>query len=115
MKILVVDDQEDSAEVVATTLRLSGHEAATEYEAAAAAERAKLFDLVILDLMMPGMNGFTAAERMRRNGFKGKILLVTGRNDDPHVRVSARLAGVDEVMFKPFDADELAERVGALG
>lgn len=71
------------------------------------------FDLMILDVMLPGRNGFEVCRLVRERGFDGGILMLTARAqvDD---RVEGLATGADDYLIKPFDSKELLARVGAL-
>jgi len=73
----------------------------------------KQFDLLILDVMLPGMDGFATCRSIRENGFDGAVLMLTARThvDD---RVDGLHAGADDYLIKPFDPKELLARVSAL-
>jgi DNA-binding response OmpR family regulator len=70
-------------------------------------------DLLILDVGLPGRNGFEVAEELRRKGVNAPILMLTGRTDIAD-RVTGLDAGADDYLVKPFDPDELVARVRAL-
>jgi two-component system, OmpR family, alkaline phosphatase synthesis response regulator PhoP len=71
------------------------------------------FDLLILDVMLPGMDGFATCRSIRQNGFDGAVLMLTARThvDD---RVDGLHSGADDYLIKPFDPKELLARVSAL-
>jgi CheY-like chemotaxis protein len=105
-RILIVDDNEDAANSLATLLQLSGHETASVYTAADALRRASDFrpDVVLLDIGLPGMDGYEVAQQMRELPGLRDIHLVAvtgyGRSDD---RQRAREAGFDEHLVKPVE------------
>ena len=116
MKVLVIEDREDVADMLCHALRRKGYECDCETEPERGLEKALAgdYDLITLDLMMPHLNGFTIAERVRKAGVRTPILLVTGRTDDPLLKGSARRAGIDRILVKPVDLDQLYECVGCL-
>jgi two-component system CheB/CheR fusion protein len=112
LRILVVDDNEDSAESLAMLLQLTGHEVRTAHsgpEALAAAEEHRP-DLVFLDIGMPGMNGFEVASRLRQQPETRNVLLVAmtgwGQEED---RRRSKEAGFDQHLVKPLDPRDLEE------
>jgi CheY-like chemotaxis protein len=105
-RVLVVDDNEDAANSLAMILKLNGHETASVYTAASALERAAAFrpDVVLLDIGLPGMDGYEVAQKMRELPGLRDIRLVAvtgyGRSDD---RLRARDAGFDDHLTKPVE------------
>ena len=105
-RVLIVDDNEDAANSLALILKLGGHETDSVYTAAAALQRAVDFkpDVVLLDIGLPGMDGYEVAEKMRELPGLRNIRLVAvtgyGRSDD---RRRARDAGFDDHLTKPVE------------
>jgi CheY-like chemotaxis protein len=105
-RVLIVDDNEDAANSLAMILKLSGHETASVYTAADALERVTAFkpDVVLLDIGLPGMDGYEVAQKIRELPGLRDIRLVAvtgyGRSDD---RVRARDAGFDDHLTKPVE------------
>jgi CheY-like chemotaxis protein len=105
-RVLIVDDNEDSANSLALILKLGGHETASVYTAADALQHAATFrpDVVLLDIGLPGMDGYEVAQRMRELPGLRDIRLVAvtgyGRSDD---RLRARDAGFDDHLTKPVE------------
>jgi putative two-component system response regulator len=115
--LLVVDDQPNSRMLIAELLRASGYrvtEAEGGREALAAVEAAQP-DLVLLDVMMPGMNGFEVCHHLKTNDSTRLIpvVLLTAVNDRGN-RVAGIEAGADDFLAKPFDELELTARVRSL-
>lgn len=71
------------------------------------------FDLLILDVMLPGMDGFKICHAVREQGFDGAVLMLTARGEVSD-RVQGLRGGADDYLTKPFDSDELLARVGSL-
>ncbi len=116
-KILVIDDDSSIVELIKVNLELQGHlvVAANEALTGIALAQQELPDLIILDLMMPGVDGFTAAQRLRQNDVTKSIpilmLTALSRTED---KVSGFNAGADDYLTKPFELPELYVRVRAL-
>ncbi len=114
-RILLVEDAPDVRMIVADLLRGHEHEvevAADGFEGLHLAGE-RQFDLIVVDVMLPGMNGFELCRAVRERGFDGGILMLTARGqvDD---RVEGLGAGADDYVVKPFDPKELLARVSAL-
>ena len=115
MRILVVEDEARLRDLVERTLRREGYEVDAEGDGAAGFERARTggYDLVLLDLMLPTMSGLEISMRLRRQGIRTPILMLTARDavDD---RVAGLDAGGDDYLVKPFAFAELSARIRAL-
>ena len=114
-RLIVVEDEAHLAEVIADNLELEGWDVQVEGEgpAALAAIRETRPDLVLLDVMLPGMDGFTICETLRSEGNRVPILFLTARagRDD---RLRGLELGGDDYLGKPFDLQELILRVRAI-
>jgi len=115
MRILLVEDTADVAEAIAARLRRTGHTVDWQADGRLAAQvcLTEDYDLVILDVMLPGVDGVTILQRMRREGVATPVLMLTARVDID-ARVSALDLGADDYLTKPFDYRELDARVRAL-
>lgn len=114
-KILVVEDDRDLNRSVCSFLNRSGYEAIGCCSANEAydAMYANLFDLIISDIMMPGIDGFEFASTVRSLNQEIPILFTTAR-DDLAAKQRGYRVGIDDYMVKPIDLDELFLRIGAL-
>jgi two-component system, OmpR family, response regulator MprA len=115
MQILVVDDEPAVRASLERALRLEGYDiklAADGAEALAALERDDT-DAVVLDVMMPGVDGLEVCRAMRRSGDRTPVLMLTAR-DAVSDRVAGLDAGADDYVVKPFALDELLARLRAL-
>ena len=105
-RILVVDDNKDSAESLSIFLRRSGHEVHTVYDGEKAMQALAAFhpEVVVLDIGLPGLSGFEVARRMRKEPGGNRLLLIaaTGWGQAEHLSRS-REAGFDHHMVKPID------------
>jgi two-component system, OmpR family, response regulator len=114
-RILVVDDEPSIVDAVATALRYEGYEvdeAATGREALSAVARAEP-DLVVLDWMLPDIEGIEVGRRLRERGFKTAILFLTAK-DAVEDKVEALRAGGDDYVTKPFSLAEIVARIQAV-
>jgi two-component system response regulator MprA len=114
VSILVVDDDPYIASVVGRGLRFEGFsvQIAADGQAALRVARDDPPDLVILDVMLPGMDGLEVCQRLRR-ATNVPILMLTARDAVPD-RIAGLNSGADDYLVKPFDFDELLARVRAL-
>jgi DNA-binding response OmpR family regulator len=118
-KILVVEDESELANIIAEHLRSEGHLVALESNGSKALERAGLeaFDLLILDLMLPGLDGLEVARRLRRSSGATTatvpILMLTARAEETD-RVLGFEVGADDYIVKPFSLREFLARVRAM-
>jgi hypothetical protein len=115
LRVLVVDDNADSAELVAMYLRMVGHVVAIELTAAAALARAQAFrpEVCFLDIGLPDMDGNELARRLRRMaGLEGMRLAAMTGYGQPLDRMSSAAAGIDAYFVKPVAMDDLAAWLG---
>ena len=115
MKILIIEDEVLLADSLKTLLEAKGFEAEAVYDGESGAEYAELgiYDLLILDVMMPGMNGYQVARQVRARRCGTPILMLTARSDVTD-RVEGLDSGADYYLTKPFDTRELLACVNAL-
>ena len=115
MALLVVDDERSIREAVARALRANGYEVAVAADGETALQNAYVMrpDALVLDVMMPGVDGIEVCRRLRASGAKVPVLMLTAR-DAIHDRVAGLDAGADDYLVKPFALDELLARVRAL-
>jgi len=115
MRILVADDEPAVRAALARALSLDGYEvgAAEDGEDALAAVRRERPELIVLDVLMPGLDGIAVCRRLRRDGDRTPVLMLTAR-DAVSDRVAGLDAGADDYLVKPFALEELLARVRAL-
>jgi DNA-binding response OmpR family regulator len=115
LNILLVEDERKLAEAVAEGLHGEGYAVtlSPSGEEALSATRQHHFDLILLDVMLPGRNGFEVLGDMRRAGYKTPVLMLTSR-DSIEDRVVGLDAGADDYLVKPFAFPELLARIRAL-
>jgi two-component system response regulator MprA len=114
-RILVVDDEPSVREAIGRALRFEGYEVDTARHGLAALRRIdeEPPDLVLLDVMMPGLDGLAVARRIRATGGTVPIMMVTGR-DSVGDRIVGLDNGADDYLVKPYAGAELLARVRAL-
>jgi two-component system OmpR family response regulator len=115
MRILVVEDEADMAALLRQSLTEAGHAVDVAATGEAALEWIDLahFDAIVLDAMLPGIDGFEVCRRLRRWQVPAPILLLTAK-DAVEDRVAGLDAGADDYLVKPFALAELAARLRAL-
>jgi DNA-binding response OmpR family regulator len=114
-RILVADDEPHIREIVRAYLQREGYEVAEAADGESALEQAKSagFDLLVLDVMLPGRSGFDILRSLRGEGSSVGVLMLTAR-DDVIDRVAGLELGADDYVTKPFEPRELVARVGAI-
>ena len=115
MKILVVEDEKLLADSLKALLQHKGFEVEVVYDGENGAEYAELgiYDLLILDVMMPGLNGYEVARRVRSKRCATPILMLTAKSGLED-RIEGLNAGADYYLTKPFDTRELLACINAL-
>src|SRR5437763_13013713 len=115
MRVLVVEDEPKMATLVARGLREEGHAAdiASRAEDALWMAGAAPYDAIVLDVMLPGLDGFATCRRLREQGVWAPVLMLTAR-DAVGDRVDGLDAGADDYLVKPFSFAELLARLRAL-
>jgi two-component system, OmpR family, response regulator len=113
--VLVVDDEDYIRDLVTSSLRLAGFttRAVPDGSQAIAAVAAQAPDLVVLDVRMPGIDGFEVCRRLRASGNNVPIVFLTAR-DSTEDRISGLTAGGDDYLTKPFSLEELVARIRAV-
>lgn len=116
VKVLVVEDEASIREVIALNLRRNGMEvleAGSAEEALTLLEQAPDCSAAILDVMLPGMNGFSLCETIRRSNQKIGIIILSAKGQEQD-KIRGLTIGADDYMTKPFSVSELLARVEAL-
>ncbi|HIY96018.1 MULTISPECIES: response regulator transcription factor [Rothia] len=114
-KLLVVDDEPNILELLATSLRFAGFEVVTAANGREALEKAETEspDLAVLDVMLPDMDGFTVTRKLRSSGRLFPVLFLTAK-DDTEDKVTGLTVGGDDYVTKPFSLDEVVARIRAV-
>lgn len=116
MRVLVVDDEIPLARQIASALTEAGHNPTVVHDGERALEKATeaSFDLIVLDVMLPGMDGFQVLRHLRSEHMASRVLMLTARSEVKD-RVAGLQLGADDYLPKPFAMGELVARVNALG
>jgi len=114
-RVLVVDDEQSITQLVSTVLRYEGFEVETASDGRAAVQAARTFrpDLVVLDVMLPDLDGFEVYRRLANGSSAVPVLFLTAR-DSTEDRVHGLTLGADDYVGKPFSLEELVARVRAV-
>jgi len=114
-RLLVVEDEPNIRELLATSLRFAGFEVAVAADGATALGMAEDSppDLVVLDVMLPDMDGFTVTRRLRHSGRHLPIVFVTAR-DSVEDKIKGLTVGGDDYVTKPFSLEEVVARIRAV-
>ena len=114
-RILVVEDEPGIAMALGDDLRLEGYDVDLVGDGTAAVRkaRAERFDLVLLDIMLPGKDGFDVCRELRRSGIATPIIMLTARTQESE-KVLAFESGADDYVTKPFGPRELRARIAAV-
>jgi len=115
VKVLIVDDEPNIRDLLSTSLRFAGfsvHAVANGADAVNAAEKGAP-DIILLDVMLPDMNGFSVTKKLRSMGINAPVLFLTAR-DETADKVTGLTVGGDDYMTKPFSLDEIVARINAI-
>jgi CheY-like chemotaxis protein len=115
--IEIVDDDEVIVKLVSTQLTLNGYKtvAALDGEQAVRVAHQKRPDLILLDIAMPGLHGFSVIEKLRQSEHTRRIpIMIVSAFNDPDALNKAELYGIKNYVVKPFDVDDLIKKVGEL-
>lgn len=114
-RLLVVDDEPSIRDLLAAALRFAGFEVHTAADGQEALRQAELTrpDLVVLDVMLPDLDGFAVTRRLRERGRDVPVLFLTAR-DDVQDRVTGLTVGGDDYVTKPFSLEEVVARIRAV-
>ena len=114
-RLLVVDDEPNIVDVLATSLRFAGFEVATARNGNEALRVAAQFqpDLLVLDVMMPGLDGFSVVRRLRQDGMTAPVVFLTAK-DGTEDKVTGLTLGGDDYVTKPFSLEEVVARIRAV-
>src|SRR5438094_8103675 len=116
MRILIVEDEVAVARQIASALTEAGHDPKAVHDGEAALDEVSNtpFDLIVLDIILPGMDGFDVLRHLRSQHMASRVLMLTARGEVKD-RVTGLQLGADDYLPKPFVMRELVARVNALG
>lgn len=116
VKILLVEDEKRMAQALCQILRLEKYEVDHCADGLSGLEAIEtdIYDIVVLDVMLPKINGFDVAKKARQNGIRTPILMLTAKSDLDD-KVTGLDSGADDYLTKPFQTKELLARLRALG
>jgi DNA-binding response OmpR family regulator len=116
MRVLVVEDDVQLARQIASALTEAGHDPIIVHNGERALDKAKEtpFDLIVLDIILPGIDGFDVLRHLRSQHMASRVLMLTARGEVKD-RVTGLQLGADDYLPKPFAMRELVARVNALG
>jgi DNA-binding response OmpR family regulator len=116
MRILIVEDEVAVARQIASALTEAGHDPIIVHNGEGALDKAKQtpFDLIVLDIILPGMDGFDVLRHLYSQHMASRVLMLTARGEVKD-RVTGLQLGADDYLPKPFAMRELVARVSALG
>ncbi len=116
MRILIIEDERELARHVAAALTRNGHTATTRHDGPSGLQTAlsERPDLIVLDLNLPGLDGYGIMEQLRAERSEARVLILTARGEVEN-RIKGLRGGADDYLAKPFSMEELVARVEALG
>jgi two-component system OmpR family response regulator len=114
-RLLVVDDEPSIRELLSASLKFAGFDVVSAADGAEALRQAEIHhpDLVVLDVMLPDMDGFAVTRRLRERGRDTPVLFLTAR-DDTADKVTGLTVGGDDYVTKPFSLEEVVARIRAV-
>jgi DNA-binding response OmpR family regulator len=115
MRVLIVEDDETMSTLLERGLKEEGDAVVVERSGIAAIDiaRSHAFDVIILDVMLPGLDGFGVVHRLRQQGCQTPILMLTARDSNRDI-IHGLNVGADDYLIKPFDLEVLIARVRAV-
>jgi DNA-binding response OmpR family regulator len=115
MQVLVVEDEPRMAELLERALHEEGHQVVVAHDGREGYEFARCspFDVIVLDRMLPGADGLTVARKLRQNGNRTPVLMLTARDSTADI-VAGLDSGADDYLTKPFSIDVLLARLRAV-
>lgn len=115
MRILIIEDEKDLAMILSETLKIEGYYADAVHDGISGLDNAMsgIYDLIILDVMLPKMNGFEVVSQLRKNNVTTPVLMLTAKSEIDD-KIEGLDNGADDYLTKPFNTKELLARIRAL-
>jgi CheY-like chemotaxis protein len=115
-KVLIVEDNRDTAMACASIFTKLGHDVQTAYDGVAALNLARSFrpEVIFLDIGLPGMNGYDVAKTLRNEGFADELIVAVSGYGQPEDRQRSRDAGFDDHLVKPVQQELLVSALGQI-
>lgn len=115
MRILIVEDEKDLSMILSEMLEMEGYYVDAAYDGISGLDNAlsDIYDLIILDVMLPEMNGFQVLSNIRKNNMNTPVLMLTAKSEIED-KVNGLDRGADDYLTKPFNTKELLARIRAL-
>ncbi len=115
MRILIVEDEKDLAMILSETLKIEGYYADAVHDGVSGLDNAMsgIYDMIILDVMLPKMNGFEVVAQLRKNNIETPVLMLTAKSEIDD-KIEGLDNGADDYLTKPFNTKELLARIRAL-
>ena len=116
MRILVIEDERHLAEALVHLLKKQNYTVDNDYDGESGLDDALsgIYDVIVLDIMLPKLNGYEVMEELRRNGIETPVIMLTAKGTTSD-KVKGLDCGADDYLTKPFDTEELLARIRALG
>ena len=116
-RVLVVDDSVDSAETLGELLRIWGHDVRLAHDGPAAVEAAREYrpEIILLDIGLPGMDGFAVAQKLKAEGLQARMLVALTGYGEQTDKQRTQQAGFHHHMVKPVDPEALQKLIGGRG
>lgn len=114
-KVLVVDDEKSIVTLLTVNINKAGFDTDVAYDGIEAIEKVEkhAYDLIVLDIMLPNMNGMEVCTYLRKNQIETPILMLTARSDE-HEKIQGLELGADDYITKPFSPKEIVARIKAI-
>ena len=116
MRILVIEDERHLAEALVHLLKKQNYTVDNDYDGESGLDDALsgIYDVIVLDIMLPRLNGYEVLEKIRKNGIETPVIMLTAKGTTSD-KVKGLDCGADDYLTKPFDTEELLARIRALG
>lgn len=115
MKVLIIDDEKQLVSAISAILKMHNFETDFAYDGESGLDKAleNVFDVIILDIMLPKLNGYQVVSKMRKNKISTPVIMLSAKTQT-YDKVTGLNLGADDYLSKPFEAEELVARIKAL-